>query len=126
MAGAADGSRRVPDAIAEWYVASGVRQCFGVVGSTNFEVTQRLVERGVDFVAARHETNAVVMAHAWALATGEVGLASVHTGPGLTNAATGIAEVAKSRTPSARSLVMRKTADAVACRPAPKRSPRNA
>lgn len=99
MAGAADGSRRVPDAIAEWYVASGVRQCFGVVGSTNFEVTQRLVERGVDFVAARHETNAVVMAHAWALATGEVGLASVHTGPGLTNAATGIAEVAKSRTP---------------------------
>lgn len=95
----AKGSRRVPDAIAEWYAGAGLRQCFGVVGSTNFELTQRLVEHGVDFVAARHETNAVVMAQAWALATGDVGLASVHTGPGLTNAATGIAEVAKSRTP---------------------------
>jgi thiamine pyrophosphate-dependent acetolactate synthase large subunit-like protein len=92
-------SRRVPDAIAEWYAQAGLRQCFGVVGSTNFELTQRLVEHRVDFVAARHETNAVVMAQAWALATGDVGLASVHTGPGLTNAATGIAEVAKSRTP---------------------------
>lgn len=89
----------VPDAIAEWYSGAGVRKCFGVVGSTNFEVTQRLVARGAEFVAARHETNAVVMAESWALVTGEVGLASVHTGPGLTNAATGIAEAVKSGTP---------------------------
>jgi thiamine pyrophosphate-dependent acetolactate synthase large subunit-like protein len=90
---------RVPDAIAACYSDAGIQQCFGVVGSTNFEVTQRLVEHGVRFVAARHETNAVVMAESWALATGEVGLVSVHTGPGLTNAATGIAEAVKSGTP---------------------------
>lgn len=94
-----NGSRSIPDAIAAWYRAAGLRRCFGVVGSTNFEVTQALVDHGVEFVAARHETNAVVMAEAWALATGDVGLVSVHTGPGLTNAATGIAEAAKSRTP---------------------------
>jgi thiamine pyrophosphate-dependent acetolactate synthase large subunit-like protein len=91
--------RSIPDAIAAHYRSAGIRQLFGVVGSTNFEVTHRLVERGAGFVAARHETNAVVMAESWALATGEVGLVTVHTGPGLTNAATGIAEATKSDTP---------------------------
>ena len=39
------------------------------------------------------------MADAYAKATGELTLVSVHSGPGLTNALTGIAEAAKSRTP---------------------------
>ncbi len=38
-------------------------------------------------------------ADAYAKATGELTLVSVHSGPGLTNAITGIAEAAKSRTP---------------------------
>ena len=39
------------------------------------------------------------MADAYAKATGELTLVSVHSGPGLTNALTGIGEAAKSRTP---------------------------
>jgi thiamine pyrophosphate-dependent acetolactate synthase large subunit-like protein len=39
------------------------------------------------------------MADAWARTTGNVGVVTVHQGPGLTNAMTGIAEAAKSRTP---------------------------
>ena len=39
------------------------------------------------------------MADAWARTSGLVGAVSVHQGPGLTNAMTGIAEAAKSRTP---------------------------
>ena len=39
------------------------------------------------------------MADAWARVTGEVGVATVHQGPGFTNALTGLAEAAKSRTP---------------------------
>ena len=39
------------------------------------------------------------MADAYARTSGTVGLVSVHQGPGLTNALTGIAEAAKSRTP---------------------------
>jgi thiamine pyrophosphate-dependent acetolactate synthase large subunit-like protein len=39
------------------------------------------------------------MADAYAKSTGELTLVSVHSGPGLTNAMTGIAESAKSRTP---------------------------
>jgi len=50
-------------------------------------------------VQARHECNAASMADAYAKATGELTLVSVHSGPGLTNALTGIGEAAKSRTP---------------------------
>ena len=39
------------------------------------------------------------MADAWARTAGRPGVVSVHQGPGLTNAMTGIAEAAKSRTP---------------------------
>ena len=39
------------------------------------------------------------MGDAYAKATGELTLVSVHSGPGLTNALTGIGEAAKSRTP---------------------------
>ena len=39
------------------------------------------------------------MADAYAQVTGDVGVCSVHQGPGLTNLMTGLAEAAKSRTP---------------------------
>ncbi|HEY3684216.1 MAG TPA: thiamine pyrophosphate-binding protein [Streptosporangiaceae bacterium] len=77
----------------------GARRCFGVVGSGNFHVTTSLVGNGVEFIAARHECNAVTMADAYARMTGELTLASVHPGPGITNAVTAITEAAKSRTP---------------------------
>ncbi|WP_433811019.1 thiamine pyrophosphate-binding protein [Actinomadura scrupuli] len=72
---------------------------FGVVGSGNFHVTNALVARGARFVAARHEGGAATMADAYARVSGRAGLLSVHQGPGLTNAMTGITEAAKSRTP---------------------------
>jgi thiamine pyrophosphate-dependent acetolactate synthase large subunit-like protein len=72
---------------------------FGVVGSGNFHVTNALIAGGARFVPARHECGAAVMADAWARTTGQVGMLSVHQGPGLTNAMTGITEAAKSRTP---------------------------
>jgi len=50
-------------------------------------------------VAARHECGAACAADAWARGTGRPGILSVHQGPGLTNALTGITEAAKSRTP---------------------------
>ena len=54
---------------------------------------------GVELISARHECNAASMADAYAKATQELTLVSVHSGPGLTNALTGIGEAAKSRTP---------------------------
>ncbi|MBS2540032.1 thiamine pyrophosphate-binding protein, partial [Catenulispora sp. NF23] len=78
---------------------AGADVVFGVVGSGNFHVTNALVGAGARFVAARHEGGAATMADAYARVSGGLGVLSVHQGPGLTNAMTGIAEAAKSRTP---------------------------
>ena len=90
---------RVADAVGGGLAGLGVNTVFGVVGSGNFHVTNALVAGGATFVAARHEGGATVMADAWARTTGAPGVVTVHQGPGLTNAMTGIAEAAKSRTP---------------------------
>jgi thiamine pyrophosphate-dependent acetolactate synthase large subunit-like protein len=89
----------VSDAVGAVLTRLGATTVFGVVGSGNFHVTNALIAGGARFVAARHEGGAACMADGWARATGEVGLLSVHQGPGLTNAMTGITEAAKSRTP---------------------------
>ncbi len=90
---------RVAEAVGRGLAGLGVNTVFGVVGSGNFHVTNALVAGGARFVAARHEGGATVMADAWARTTGRPGVVTVHQGPGLTNAMTGIAEAAKSRTP---------------------------
>jgi thiamine pyrophosphate-dependent acetolactate synthase large subunit-like protein len=89
----------VADAVAETLAGLGADTVFGVVGSGNFHVTNGLTARGVRFVAARHEGGAASMADGWARLAGRPGLVSVHQGPGLTNALTGITEAAKARTP---------------------------
>ncbi|MEV5610584.1 thiamine pyrophosphate-binding protein [Streptomyces sp. NPDC052225] len=90
---------KVAEAVGRALAASGVGQVFGVVGSGNFHVTNALVAAGSRFVAARHEGGAATMADAYARMSGTVSALSVHQGCGLTNALTGIAEAAKSRTP---------------------------
>jgi len=92
-------TRSVADAVGETLAAHGAGTVFGVVGSGNFVVTNAMRAAGCPFVAARHEGGAVCMADGWARATGRVGIASVHQGPGLTNAITALAEAAKSGTP---------------------------
>src|SRR5699024_1324245 len=80
-------------------VGSGIRHGFGVVGSGNFHLTRAFADAGGRFTAARHEGGAATMADAYARTSGEVAMLSVHQGCGYTNAITGIAEAAKSRTP---------------------------
>src|SRR3954469_13902912 len=77
----------------------GADRVFGVAGSGNFHVTNALVAAGARFVATRHEAGAAVAADAYARVSGPPGVVTVHPGCGLTNAMTGIAEAAKSRTP---------------------------
>jgi thiamine pyrophosphate-dependent acetolactate synthase large subunit-like protein len=89
----------VAEAIGGALAEAGVRIVFGVVGSGNFHVTNALTGHGARFIAARHEGGAAVMADAYARASGELAVLSVHQGPGVTNALTGITEAAKSRTP---------------------------
>ena len=89
----------VAEVLAKDLAALGARRCFGLLGTANFKISHGLVAAGVELISARHEGNAASMADAYAKATGELTLVSVHSGPGLTNAITGIGEAAKSRTP---------------------------
>jgi acetolactate synthase-1/2/3 large subunit len=89
----------VSDAVAAALTELGVDTAFGLVGSGNFHVTNALISRGTRFIAARHENGAASMADGWARLSGRPGVLTLHQGPGLTNALTGITEAAKSRTP---------------------------
>ena len=62
-------------------IDQGVKQVFGYPGGVG----------GIDHVLVRHEQAAVHMADGLARATGEVGVVLVTSGPGATNAITGIA-----------------------------------
>jgi thiamine pyrophosphate-dependent acetolactate synthase large subunit-like protein len=89
----------VAEALGQAVAQLGVRDCFGLVGSGNFHLANAMQASGVRFVAARHETGAVMMADAYARASGRLGVCTVHQGPGVTNSLTGLTEAAKSRTP---------------------------
>jgi len=89
----------VAEAVGRCLVAHGVDHVFGVVGSGNFHVTNAMVGAGARFVAAAHEAGAASMADGYARVSGQLPALSVHQGPGVTNALTGIVEAAKSRTP---------------------------
>jgi acetolactate synthase I/II/III large subunit len=89
----------VAEAIGAALADLGVRDAFGLIGSGNFTVTNAMVGRGIGFVGARHECAAVSMADAYGRVSGRVGVATLHQGPGLTNATTALTEAAKARTP---------------------------
>ncbi|GAB6049819.1 acetolactate synthase 3 catalytic subunit [Hydrogenophilus islandicus] len=76
----------------------GVRFVFGYPGGAVlhiydalFQINQAEPEREIRHILVRHEQAAVHAADGYARATGEVGVALVTSGPGATNAVTGIA-----------------------------------
>ncbi|MDA0169114.1 thiamine pyrophosphate-binding protein [Solirubrobacter taibaiensis] len=89
----------VSEAVGRTVHALGGDVVFGLMGSGNLAVTNAIVAAGGRFFSARHETGAVCMADGYSRVSGRLGVASVHQGPGLTNAITGLTEAAKSRTP---------------------------
>src|ERR671915_222555 len=90
---------RVSQAIGRVLVDGGIEAFFGLAGSGNFAVMNALKAAGTAFYSSRHECGAVAMADGYTRASGKVGVASVHQGPGFTNTLTGLTEAAKCRTP---------------------------
>src|SRR6476469_3675855 len=94
----------MPDAtVAEWVArfiaARGPSRVFGLQGGHIQPIWDRLAANGVAIVDVRHEGAAVHMAAAHALLTGEVGVALVTSGPGVTNCVTSIANADLERAP---------------------------
>lgn len=73
-------------------IDQGVKHVFGYPGGAVLDIYDALhTVGGIDHVLVRHEQGAVHMADGYARATGEVGVVLVTSGPGATNAITGIA-----------------------------------
>jgi thiamine pyrophosphate-dependent acetolactate synthase large subunit-like protein len=89
----------VAEAVGRTVARLGVDVAFGVMGSGNLSFTNALRDAGATVHLARHEGGAVCMADGYGRVTGRLAACSVHQGPGLTNAITGLTEAAKSRTP---------------------------
>ena len=68
----------------------GVDYIFGLPGGNVIPIFDALVDSSVELVLTRHEQGAIHMADGYARASGKPGVAVVTSGPGATNAITGI------------------------------------
>lgn len=72
----------------------GVRHVFGLCGHTNIAVLSAMEDSAVSFINVRHEQIAAHAADGYARVTGKASVLLTHLSPGLTNAATGVANAA--------------------------------
>ncbi len=80
------------DMVVRSLIDQGVKHIFGYPGGSVLDIYDALHEKGdIEHILVRHEQAAVHMADGFARATGEVGVVLVTSGPGATNAITGIA-----------------------------------
>ncbi len=78
--------------VCEAIIAEGVKTIFGYPGGAIMHVYDEIYKQnGFEHILTRHEQAAVHAADGYARATGEVGVAMVTSGPGFTNAVTGLA-----------------------------------
>ena len=84
-------STTVADALVTWLVDAGVRRAFGVSGGGVAALWAAMSRSdALSMVHTQHEGGAVFAATEASLATGELVVVMVTTGPGLTNALTGL------------------------------------
>jgi acetolactate synthase-1/2/3 large subunit len=96
----AHGSITGAAAVAEALAAAGVTRVYGVPGGgSSLSLIAATAARGIPFVLARQETAAVIMAATEAELTGRPGTVLVTRGPGVGNAANGMAQASLDRAP---------------------------
>ena len=85
--------------IARFLKARGVDRIFGLQGGHIQPIWDHAAQLGIRIIDVRHEAAAVHMAHAHAELTGELGVAMVTAGPGVTNTITAVANASLARAP---------------------------
>ncbi|GAD13092.1 acetohydroxyacid synthase large subunit [Geobacillus thermoleovorans] len=86
--------KQVAEQLVRYLEDRGVTHIFGLCGHTNIAVLAALEHSSIKFVNVRHEQIAAHMADGYARAKKETAVVLCHVGPGLTNAATGVANAA--------------------------------
>ena len=85
----------VANQLVKYLEGRGVRHIFGLCGHTNIAVLSALAKSdSIEFVNVRHEQIAAHAADGYARVTKRAAVVLSHLGPGLTNAATGVANAA--------------------------------
>lgn len=88
------------EAVAAALAAAGVERIHGVPGGgSSLALIEAAAARGIRFILARQESAAVIMAATEAELTGRPGVALVTRGPGVSNAANGMAQASLDRAP---------------------------
>ena len=90
---------RVYDVLADTFAQEDVKTCFALLGDANMNWATRLAERGCRFIYVRHEHCALAAAMAYARKTGDVGVASVTCGPGVTQLMTALPAAVRASLP---------------------------
>jgi len=86
---------QIANLLVKYLEARGVEHVFGLCGHTNIAVLAALSKSTkIKFVNTRHEQIAAHAADGYARATGKASVVLSHLSPGLTNAATGVANAA--------------------------------
>src|SRR5262245_20911887 len=80
--------------LTEYLERLGVDVIFGLCGHTVIAFLDALGKSRIRFISTRHEQIAAHAADGYARASGKPGVVLTHLGPGLTNAATGVANAA--------------------------------
>jgi acetolactate synthase I/II/III large subunit len=80
--------------LTEYLEQLGVEVIFGLCGHTVIAFLDALGKSRIRFISSRHEQVAAHAADGYARASGRPGVLLTHLGPGLTNAATGVANAA--------------------------------
>jgi acetolactate synthase-1/2/3 large subunit len=84
----------VANLLVKYLEQRGVEHIFGLCGHTNIAVLAALAESKIKFINVRHEQIAAHAADGYARVTKRASVVLSHLGPGLTNAATGVANAA--------------------------------
>ena len=80
------------EAVMKLLLAYEVDTVFGMAGTMTLEFYRGIAHTGIRHVQCRNEQGASLMADGYARATGKPGVCTIIGGPGVTNAATGIAQ----------------------------------
>lgn len=84
---------RAADHLVSYLHRVGVRTCYSLSGTGSIYLDEAFAAHpGIEWVCARHETAAALMATGSAKLTGELGVALVTSGPGAINALAGLAD----------------------------------
>ena len=85
-------SKSCGEALMHLLEAYGVTTVFGIPGEHTLELYRGIEKSNVRAITPRNEQGASFMADGYARVTGEPGVCTIITGPGVTNAATGIGQ----------------------------------